>query len=281
MSKITDYQAATRFDVNDVLLKDGTNGTKKILAKDAAVDFLGLVHPKYQRSVLRKKNLGTNVTEAMLAAINSGTFDDMHPGDYFTVNNHSYTILDINTYKSRYDILTAEGSAAVDKNHLVMAPTSNIGNAKMNDTNTTEGAYVGSKMYTDYLSEARTQIETDFGSMLLTHRECFSTAVTDGIPSAHEWMDSKVDLMNEVMVYGHYAHSPSPAGVINHDHYTIGREQLALFQLDPTWIGLNTFWLRDVVSASDFAYVRFYGYSGNGSASTAAGVRPYFLIGAA
>lgn len=28
MSKITEYTLATRFDADDVLLKDGTNGTK-------------------------------------------------------------------------------------------------------------------------------------------------------------------------------------------------------------------------------------------------------------
>ena len=281
MGRITSYPNATRFDSGDILIKDGTNGTKKITAANAAREFAGLVHAKYHRNVLTKRNLGTSITAAQLAAINAGTFDDLYIGDYWTINDHSYTIADLDYLYNRYDSLTAEGSAAVNKHHLLLIPTANIGNQKMNDTNTTEGAYVGSKMYTEYLNEARQQIETDFGAMLLTHREVFSTAVTDGVPSAHEFMDSKVDLMNEVMVYGHYAHSPNPAGVINHDHYTIDKEQLALFQLDPTWLGRSSVWLRDVVSASYFARVYLSGYSDSGNASITYGVRPYFLIGAA
>ena len=37
MPKITDYSATTRFDGGDVIIKDGTDGTKKITAENAAV----------------------------------------------------------------------------------------------------------------------------------------------------------------------------------------------------------------------------------------------------
>lgn len=42
MSKITEYGAATDFDAGDVLLKDGTNGTKKITAENAAAALVSM-----------------------------------------------------------------------------------------------------------------------------------------------------------------------------------------------------------------------------------------------
>ena len=46
MAKLTDYSAATRFDSGDILIKDGTAGTKKITAADAATDFANYA-PEY------------------------------------------------------------------------------------------------------------------------------------------------------------------------------------------------------------------------------------------
>lgn len=283
MSKITDYTAATRFDSGDVLLKDGTNGTKTISVANAAREFAGLTNAKNHRNILQNRNLGTSVTPSQLAAIKAGTFDDLYVGDYWEINGHSYTIADIDYWYNKFDKLRSASSAdtqAVNVHHLVMIPTTPIGNQKMNDTNTTDGAYLGSKMYTEYLDAARTQIETDFGSMLITHREIFSDNVYNGIAGSHVWCDSKVDLMNEVMVYGHYAFSPIPnGGYVNHDRYTLDKEQLALFQLDPARIGRDWFWLRDVVSSTDFAYTNVYGDAASAAASATVGVRPAFAIG--
>ena len=40
MAKLTEYPAATQFDSGDILIKDGTNGTKKITAENAAADLV-------------------------------------------------------------------------------------------------------------------------------------------------------------------------------------------------------------------------------------------------
>jgi len=42
MAKLIDYPADTRFNSDDILIKDGSNGTKKILVTDAAVEFARL-----------------------------------------------------------------------------------------------------------------------------------------------------------------------------------------------------------------------------------------------
>ena len=43
MAKLIDYPADTRFNSDDILIKDGSNGTKKILVTDAAVEFAGMI----------------------------------------------------------------------------------------------------------------------------------------------------------------------------------------------------------------------------------------------
>ena len=283
MSKITEYTLSTRFDSNDVLLKDGSAGTKIIKASDAAKEFAGLVSSIQHRNVYRGKNLGNVITEAQQAAIHNATFDDLFIGDYWTINSNRYVIADMNYWKGRYDKLTAgEGEdpiLSVDKNHLVMIAMS-PGTAKMNDTNITEGAYLGSKMYTENLAPIRATIAEDFGNLVTYHREIFSNAVDPEthIPSNHVWADSYADLMNEPMVYGGFIHSPSAPNAINHDHYTIDREQLALFRLNPNALGRTSCWLRDVVNASNFAYVNNNGSAGYGSAAGASNVRPVFEL---
>ena len=283
MSKITSYKAVTRFDANDVLLKDGTNGTKTIKASDAAKEFAGLVSAIQHRNVYRGKNLGNVITEAQQAAIHNATFDDLFIGDYWTINGHKYVIADMNYWKGRYDKLTADEGEdpilSVDKNHLVMIAMSPE-TAKMNNTNITEGAYLGSKMYTENLPPIRETIAEDFGDLVVYHREIFSNAVDPEthVPSNHAWVDSYADLLNEAMVYGGFVHSPIVTNGYNHDHSTIDREQLALFRLNPNVFGRTTVWLRDVVTSSNFARVSDYGYASSGGAATAIRVRPAFAL---
>ena len=84
--------------------------------------------------------------------------------------------------------------------------------------------------------------------------------------------------MNEPMVYGHYAFSPFPVNGYNHDHYTFDRDQLAIFKLNPGFLRTFNGWLRDVVSASYFAFANRYGNANANLASTPATVRPAFAI---
>lgn len=57
-------------------------------------------------------------------------------------------------------------------------------------------------MYTSNLANAKTIINSAFGSAVLTHREYLTNAVTNGYPSAGAWFDSNVELPNEIMIYG-------------------------------------------------------------------------------
>lgn len=272
MAKLTTYQADTRFASGDILIKDGTNGTRKISASDAAVEFAGLVSAVNHRNIYRGKSLGTSVTAAQKAAIANGTFDDLFIGDYWTIGSIKYRIADMDYWLNCGDISTT-------KHHLVMIPDKALYSAAMNDTNTTAGGYVGSKMYTTNLAQAKTTISTAFGGMLLTHREYLTNAVTAGAPSGGAWFDSTVELMNEPMVYGSHFFAPANDGVTVPIRQTINNSQLSIFRLNPTMIkNRETIWLRDVQSAGNFAVVGNTGYTAFVSASNSLGVRPDFAI---
>lgn len=273
MSKITDYSAASRFDNADVLLKDGTNGTKKILATDAASEFAGMVSAVNHRNVYRGKNLGTSVTSAQKAAIQAGTFDDLFIGDYWVINDVTWVIADMDYF---YNC----GDTAFTKHHLVIVPDSPLYDAPMNINNTTSGGYVYSKMRTNNLDSAKATISAAFGDMVLSHREYLTNEVKNGYPSGVGWYDSTVDLMNEVMVYGGYILTPANDGNTNVMRHTVANHQLALFALNPRAFNIRaSFWLRDVVNENWFALASIYGESHCGPSTHSNGVRPEFCIG--
>ncbi len=271
--KITEYSAITRLAADDVLLTDGTKGTKKMTAGTMAAEMAGLVSAINHRNVFRGKNLGSSVTAAQKAAIQAGTFDDLFVGDYWTIGGVTYRIADMDYW---YNC----GDTAFTKHHLVIVPDGVLYNAQMNTGNVTTGAYIGSAMYTANLEQAKTTITSAFGDMLLTHRSIFGNAVTNGKTTGYAWVNSTVDLMNEIMVYGTTVFLPGCDGVTVPTIYTIDNSQLALFALNPRFIKTRqTYWLRDVVSAAYFAHVNYIGNTSFNGASYSLGVRPAFAIG--
>lgn len=240
---------------------------------DAVVSKAQEISAINHRNVYRGKKLGSSVTAAQKAAIQAGTFDDLFIGDYWVINGVTWVIADMDYFYNCGDTLFT-------KHHLVIVPNSALYGASMNDSNVTTGGYVGSKMYTNNLDSAKATIAAAFGDMVLSHRECLTNAVTDGHPSAAGWFDSTVDLMNEVMVYGTHMHAPANNGVTLPARYTVAKQQLALFALNPRAINnRTTIWLRDVVAATNFAVVNGDGRAGNRYASDSYGVRPEFCIG--
>lgn len=267
--KISEYPSITSITSDNILLVDGTNGTKKMAVTDAVLAALHLISPENHKRIFRGKNLGGAYTAAQQQAVQNGTFEDLWLGDYWTINDINWRIVD-------FDYWYMTGDSAVSNHHLVIMPDTNLYSAPMNDTLTTANGYVGSKMYTTNLSTARTTISNIFGSRLMQHREYFTNAVNSGVPTAGSWVNSTVDLPNEIMIYGSYIETPSGSNV---KRYTIDKTQLALFALHPKFI-TNRFeyWLRDVVSANMFANVGYYGSATSANATKSSGVRPVFAI---
>lgn len=280
--KATDLAAIeTIADDNLVLVHDGAGLKKMTFANFKAKTVEGTedkIAPLLfnnagaHNAIYRGKSLGTSVTTAQYSAISAGTFEDMYIGDYWTINDVVYRI-------AAFDYYLHCGDTECTKHHVVLVPDTCLYNHVMNDTNTTTGAYVNSKMYKEGLAQAKTTIKAAFSGHVLSKRIYLSNAVSNGRASAGAWCDSEVDLMCEHMVYGNGVFSPVSDGTTVPNNYRVEKSQLPLFQHEPSRIcSRATWWLRDVISASGFAGVGADGNANSNTASHSNGVRPAFAI---
>lgn len=269
--KISEYPTIKVLNEETMMLvDDATSGTRIISMKDAIFAALDLNGVENHRMLFRGKNLGATVTSEQIQAIKAGTFKDIWLGDYWEINGVKWRVAD-------FDYWYNTGNPNFTNHHVVIIPDTNLYTANMNDTAITTNGYVGSKMYTANLAQAKSAINTAFGSYVLTHKEYLINAVADGVPSAGAWYDSTVDLMNEIMVYGTPIETSSGSAVKT---YTIDKQQIALFAASTKFVNTGgAYWLRDIVSASQFANVDHYGSAASANANTAYGVRPVFPIG--
>lgn len=231
-------------------------------------------------AIYRGKSLGSTVTTAQYAAIKAGTFDDLYIGDYWTIGGVNYRI-------AAFDYYLNSGDTNCTTHHVVIVPDTCLYNAQMHNTssgdwesgaaNTTAGGYVGSDMYKSNLEQAKTTIKSAFSGHVLKHRIYLTNAVANGRASGGAWCDSEVDLMCEQMVYGSGIFSPVSDGSNVPANHRVEKSQLPLFQHEPSRIcNRATWWLRDVITASTFAFVSNYGNAHYNRASYSYGVRPAF-----
>ena len=244
-------------------------------AQESATELAALLfnNAGAHNAIYRGKNLGTSVTAAQWAAIANGTFADLYIGDYWVIGGVNWRI-------AAFDYYYKTGDTSCTTHHVVIVPDTNLYTHAMNDTNITTGGYIGSKMYTEGLAQAKTQINSAFGSShILSHRQLLVNAVTNGKPSGGSWYDSTVELMTEQNVYGGKIFGAGNDGSTIPYLYTIDKSQFPLFAHNPSMISNRQwFWLRDVVSAAYFAYVSGNGRAGCAGASGGDGVRPAFSI---
>ena len=290
--KVTELTAfTTPTDSCLIPIHDGT-GLKKITfanfrakaveGTEAKIAPLLFNNAGAHNAIYRGKSLGSTVTTAQYAAIKAGTFDDLYIGDYWTIGGVNYRI-------AAFDYYLNSGDTSCTTHHVVIVPDTCLYNAQMHNTssggyeggaaNTTAGGYVGSDMYKSNLEQAKTTIKSAFSGHFLKHRIYLTNAVANGRASGGAWCDSEVDLMCEQMVYGSGIFSPVSDGSNVPANYRVEKSQLPLFQHEPSRIcNRNNWWLRDVITASNFAFVGHSGYAGCDAASNSFGVRPAFCI---
>lgn len=285
--KMGDLTALQTVEDSYMLFIHDGNGLKKVTAENLKKDLADLIAANKaildkvtasgagaHNSVYRGANLGTSVTSAQWAAIQAGTFDDMYIGDYWVIGGVTYRIAAFDYY------LRSGDNIDLNTHHVTLVPDGQMYTHVMNDTNITTGGYVDSKMYITGLTQAKTTINSAFGSThVLNHRKYLCNAVTNGKPSGGSWYDSTVELMTEQNVYGGKIFGAGNDGSTIPSLYTTDKSQFPLFSFRPDLISnRTTFWLRDVVSAANFAYVSYNGIASYHNASNALGVRPAFSI---
>lgn len=266
------YEAAVRTGMfsgteSDWIKQNGNAGAIAI----ACQNIIGTNNAATHNSIYRGKNLGTEFTSTMSTNVKNGTFKDMYCGDYLVINGTTYRFMD-------FDYLYKTGDTSLDTHHILVVPDAPMYSHVMNDANTTEGGYVGSKMYKSGLDQALAKIKVDFGEAhIVTYRNLLVNTVSNGAPSNWAWYSRQIDLMNEEMVYGTRAWSQASQ---NGFDTGTNKSQLAAFQHNHSLISScrSWYWLRAVRSSSPFCAVGSYGDAGGSGASGSAGVRPCFLI---
>jgi hypothetical protein len=223
----------------------------------------------------------------MSTAIANGKFTDIYPGDYVTksVTIDGTTYSDVRWYVVDLNYFIGKGYERITTNHVVLMPLNRLGTAKMNATHTAENGYKGSDMWTTVIPKYVTGIETAFGANhVLSHQELLTSAVDNsvvstgyggwtGASSSWSWETVKVNLPNELMVYG--------AKICSSSHNDVGEctRQLSAFSLNPYFLNneRKSWWMRAVALSSAFCTSDGSGAASYSGAAQELGVRPYFL----
>lgn len=231
----------------------------------------------------------------IMTAVRAGNFDDIYVGDYIpasitvdgTTSTVNFRVAAINLLNARY--VGTDYWGTTDPNLCIVPDT--LGTAQMNSTNTTEGGYVGSEMYTTVLPKYYTAIAgksgTPFYGYLRTTMERLSKGIsttitprgssswTGAVNFVANYASQNLTLMSNSEVFGTVGWSSS-----QWEEETIAT-QLPMFQINPKSITLNgtlTFWLRSVATSAYFCGSARALSAGCGNASRTLGVRPRFFI---
>lgn len=288
--KLNELKAATSFNPTDCIPIDTGTETKK-LPMSVLIPNTAAAHNNFIRGKVLTDEYNLDQILTMVAARD---YRDIFAGDKIKVNIPAITETGFAGGVTEFLVAEIEShwnygdNTNMNKGHLCLVPSAYLGTAKMNETNTTEGAYEGSQMHTTTMPAVQTALESAFGAdHLLTAREFLTKTVdtthaSKGIPQAmgctifvNNWKDCKVRLMTELEVYGSSCFSSSGED----DRGGLGH-QLALFRMDNQAIyNRATWWLSAVAYSTNFCYVSGYGLVNYYGASYAYGVRPRFIIG--
>lgn len=309
--KITELVQATSIVNTDLLLLETANGTRSIAYQDLkkpidnAVADAAKPHPfannaAAHNGIFRGKDLTSLGVNEICKRISNGTFEDLYIGDYFDITiSTSYTASEtVRCVLAGFNTYLHNGDTAFETNHAVIVPKNCFTKtAAMNPSNTTENGFVGSEMWKTVLPVYKDALQSALNNHVLMHRTYLSNAIGKdlascagtgftGAASGGAWTDTYLSLLSEIQVYGSNVFSSSwcDTGCDN--------LQLPLFALDPTAkickadgtdnvSGSNRqwWWLKNIASASSFAYVNYNGISNYNLASSSWGVRPLFCIG--
>ena len=230
------------------------------------------------------------------AMIADGSFSDIYIGDYFTLSG---SIPDVPcfveqtgddgakslvestqtvTYNTKFRIAGLDtylntGDTSFTQHHAVIVPDNAIGSNQMNGTNTNDGGYVGSFMFTAVLPVYNAHFDTKLGNHLLSHREYLTNSVSGNYANSCEWVTVKINLPSESEIYGDTIFGSKYDNLTNYRQFPICR-------LTPKYIcNRSWFWCKSTAWNTSFAGVTSTGNANASRASATGGIRPCFCIG--
>lgn len=290
---------STPNSANFILEANSENGVRKTTIEDAvaSTNIVANINaktlaindtPEAPNCIIRGKDLTAQLNDGTLSKnIQNGTFHDIFVGDYFT---KSY-VVDGTTYNVKWIIVDIDyfyrgGDSNPTEHHVVVMPEYCVQvDVNMNDTDTTSGGFIDSKMWKTTIPAHVAGIVSAFGDAhVLQHRELLSNATSDTATSAAgwtgastnwAWCDVKVNIPSEPMIYG--------GAVFGSSGFDVGNKnrQLAYFRYKPFCMSRQWFWLQAVASSTDFCLASGAGrahYGGATRSDSRGGFRPYFLL---
>lgn len=272
----------------------------------------------FHNSIVRGKDITSYYEDGTLWDRIAGTngfrpYEDLYLGDYFKMSrpisayDQTQTLQTVGSQYvtiAGFDFMKRNGNSDImNFNHIVCIPGSFIsgkfhfGRSRMNADDTTQGAYVGSEMYTTTIGTIATegsteatatinqQLYAEFGSHLKTSKELLADSINDngynriginsGCSNNQSWRLCQAVLMSEVEVYG--------ATIWSSSGFDTGNAwlQLPLFVFVRECINNRSayYWLKDVVSNNSFCVVGSNGNAAFGGANVVdRHVRPRFIL---
>ena len=285
-SILTNLASTNAVNVMQASPRPGVTGVLALANGGLGVDFSAASGAGFHNSIYRGKSLGTSFTSAQSTAISSGAFTDMFVGDYWTINNVKYVIVDFDPYYRCGDNISLGHHVAVMPESIMVSAAWNVGS---NDTSkmyvgsdirvvTIHGLTSGATPDVDSTAGVQGTIISAFGtSHVLKYRELYPSAQSDGKATSWAWVNARVELLNEVEVYGTQVWTAGGNG--NGFEIGINKRQLSIFRLNPGFMDIRAlWWLRSVDSATYACFVNSYGRADYYGASGSFGVRPLFLV---
>lgn len=186
-----------------------------------------------------------------------------------------------------FDYYYNVGDTALTTHHAALIPRGYgfATPAKMNSSNTTVGSYYNCDMHQIVLPCYAKSLKTALNNHLLAHRTLLPNAINASAPTMAgagmtgasnnwAWGTVELQLMNEPQIYGTTIWSSSAYDV------GVDYKKLPVFDfINNIQYGRDSFWLRSVVSSTNFANCGNRGNANSYGASNALFVRPLILFG--
>lgn len=201
MAKFDAYPKADTILPDDLLITDGTRGTKTVKASEALYKFLESV-PQMHKVTWRGKNLGNRYTSEQQAAVANGTLTDIWLGDYWERDGVKWTIVDFE--------VASQSMQDLPSTYLTIMPDQSVATAEFL-TSVTNVSMKDTHIYKYLESWVGHKFEGVFGAAhILDHSVGFEGEWVDGSWESmriggsigYELLRKKIVLPNEIDLFG-------------------------------------------------------------------------------
>ncbi len=255
MAKFDAYPKADSILPDDLLITDGTRGTKTVKAGEAVYKLLESI-PQMHKTIWRGKNLGSRYTTEQQTAVANGTLTDIWLGDYWEKDGIKWTIVDFEAANQTMQDLPST--------YLTIMPDRSLGQSEMltGDVNV---PMQNTHIYTYLDGWQLGKFEAVFGaSHILEHIVSFEGAWENGSwesmriggPTGYVRLKKKIVLPTEIDWFG--TRLVTTLANEQWSTQTTSTKQFAAFRYGwtpqlPSTVGI---WLHSRASKSYYACVR-------------------------